>query len=124
MKNRILCFLAILSVLTLGVITTRAEDMNAVKARMSQRLGKIDELKSQGAIGENNRGFVELRGGTPAAGDVVASENKDREAVYAVIAQQNGSSPEAVGRARAKQIAAGSAAGVWVQKDNGEWAKK
>jgi hypothetical protein len=105
-------------------VVTRAEDLGAVKARMAQRLSKLDQFKGQGAIGENNRGLVELRDASPAAGDVVAGENRDREIVYAAIAQQTGTAAETVGRARAKQIAAGSAAGVWLQRDNGEWYKK
>jgi uncharacterized protein YdbL (DUF1318 family) len=101
-----------------------AEDLGAVKARMSQRLAKLDQFKGQGAIGENNRGLVELREASPAAGDVVAGENRDREIVYAAIAQQTGTAVETVGRARAKQIAAGSAAGIWLQRENGDWYKK
>lgn len=97
----------------------RAENLGTVKARMAQRLATLDQLKARGEIGENNRGLIEVRGSS--GGDVVAAENKDRDAVYAAIAQQTGSSAEAVGRARARQIAAGSAAGVWIQKDDGAW---
>ena len=113
-----------LSALTVGVVAVRAQDLNAVKGRMEQRLSKLDALKEQGVIGENNRGLVELRGGNAEAGDVVAGENSDRGVVYAAIAKQTGSSAEAVGKARAKQIAAGSAARVWLQRDNGDWYKK
>jgi uncharacterized protein YdbL (DUF1318 family) len=98
--------------------------MGAVKARLAQRLGSLDRLKSSGAIGENNRGLVELRDASPAAGDLVAAENRDRGIVYSAIAEQTGSSAETVGRARAKQIAGASAAGVWLQRDSGEWYKK
>jgi hypothetical protein len=55
---------------------------------------------------------------------LVAAENRDRGIVYAAIAQQTGSTVDTVGRARAKQIAAASAPGVWVQRENGEWYKK
>ena len=101
-----------------------AQDLGAVKARMSQRLPKLDELKAKGAIGENNRGFVEARGSDAAAGAVISAENSDREAVYAALAKQTGSSADQVGRARAKQLASSSAAGVWVQGDDGSWRKK
>src|SRR4051794_38529053 len=125
MKTHFFRFFLLLSVLAFGAVApTRAEDLGAVKARMSERLSKLDALKGQGVIGENNRGLVELRGGGPDAGDVVAAENRDRETVYAAIAQQTGSSADTVGRARAKQIAAGSAAGVWLQGADGNWYKK
>ncbi len=55
---------------------------------------------------------------------MISAENTDREVVYAALAKQTGSSADQVGRARAKQIAAGSAAGVWVQKEDGTWQKK
>ncbi len=102
----------------------RAEDLGTVKARMNQRLGDIDHLKASGAIGENLRGYLEVRDGGSSAASVVSAENADRETVYAAIAKQTGSSPETVGRARARQIAAGSASGVWLQHENGSWYKK
>lgn len=110
--------------LGLGNASVHAQDLGAVRARIAQRLSKVDELKTKGAIGENNRGFLEVRGGDPEAAGVVSAENADREAVYAALAKQTGSSPEQIGRARAKQIAGNSSGGVWVQRDDGSWAKK
>lgn len=121
--RRLLTFVALFAI-ALPSATVYAQDLGAVKARMSQRLRQLDELKSKGAIGENNRGFVEARAADAAAGPVISSENADREVVYAALAKQTGSSADQVGRARAKQIAAGSAAGVWVQKEDGTWQKK
>lgn len=116
--------LLILCSLAFALPAVRAEDLGAVKARMAQRLGQLDALKAGGAIGENNRGFVEVRDGGGDAGSVVAAENSDRETVYAAIAKQAGSSADQVGRARAKQIAAASAAGVWLQHEDGSWYRK
>jgi len=56
--------------------------------------------------------------------ELAAAENKDRETVYAAIAQQVGSNADQVGRARARQIAANSAPGVWIQNEAGGWARK
>ncbi|MFZ9682817.1 MAG: YdbL family protein [Cephaloticoccus sp.] len=105
-------------------LVTRAEDLGAVRARMEQRLGELDQLKASGAIGENNRGFVELRESGGDAGAVAAAENRDRETVYAAIAAKAGTSADQVGRARARQIAANSAAGVWLQDESGTWYRK
>jgi uncharacterized protein YdbL (DUF1318 family) len=126
MKNSVLRTLVLIFafVFGAGVLSARAEDLGPVKARMKQRLAKIDELKASGAIGENNRGFVEVRDGGGGAADVVAAENRDREAVYAAIAKQAGSSADRVGRARARHIAAASAPGVWLQREDGGWYKK
>ena len=125
MKSILLRICLLGGLLSAGVVAARAaEDLGAVKARLAQRLGSLDQLKSSGAVGETNRGLVDLRAASPAAGDLVAAENRDRGIVYAAIAQQTGSTVETVGRARAKQIAAASAPGVWVQRESGEWYKK
>ena len=126
MKITFFHLLALVAVFSLGISApvVRAQDLGAVKSRMAQRLSQLDQLKSKGSIGENNRGLVESRGTDAAAGAVISAENSDREIVYAALAKQTGTSAEQVGRTRAKQIAAGSAAGVWVQKDDGSWQKK
>jgi len=126
MKLSSLRLLVLSATLFLGgaSVTLHAQDLGAVKARMAQRLSKLDEFKAKGLLGENNHGYVELRGSDPAAGDVMAGENKDRGEVYAALAKQTGGTAEQVGKARAKQIAAGSAAGVWLQREDGSWYKK
>lgn len=126
MKTRFLPLLSLVLVFAAGFASAplRAEDLGSVKARMSRRLSQLDQLKASGAVGENNRGFVEVRGGGGDAASVVSEENRDREVVYAAIAKQTGSSTDAVGRARARQIAAASRPGVWLQKDDGSWYRK
>lgn len=122
MKTRILTLFAALCLLALPAF---AESAAALRGRMEQRLPQIDALKAQEFLGENNRGFLEERksGGTNAAA-VVTDENRDREAVYALIARETGATPDSVGHARAKQIALSSRAGVWVQDESGAWRKK
>ena len=127
MKSSLVRIVVLVVTLVIGgaALPLRAQDLGAVKARMSQRLSQVDALKAKGAVGENNRGFLEERGG--GGGDsaaVAAAENSDRETVYAALAKQTSTSADQVGRARAKQIAAGSAAGVWLQKEDGTWYKK
>jgi uncharacterized protein len=127
MKTSLFRLLLIVSALALGFAAApaaRAEDLGAVKARMAKRLSSVDQLKAKGALGENNRGFVEVRGSAPDAGAVAAAENRDREVVYAAIAKQTSTAVEQVGKARARQIAGGSAPGVWLQRDDGSWYKK
>ena len=119
-----LIFLVAGLVLGVGAVTLQAQDLSAVKARMDARLPKVDELKAKGAIGENNRGLLEVRGADAEAAGIVSAENSDREAAYAALGKKSGVSADQVGRARAKQIASGSAAGVWIQKEDGAWVKK
>lgn len=125
MKSSLVKIFALMLVVFAGsAAIVQAQDLGAIKARMAQRLSQLDALKAKGAIGENNRGFVEVREGGGDAAAVVNAENKDRETVYAAIAKQTNSSADQVGRARARQIAAGSAAGVWLQREDGSWYRK
>jgi uncharacterized protein YdbL (DUF1318 family) len=115
----------ILAAVTLGTVAVCAQDLNAVKARIEQRLGTVNALKDRGVAGENNRGFLEARG--EASGDdqkVIAEENSDRRAVYAGIAAQTGSNGDAVGRKRAQQIASIARPGHWIQDASGGWKQK
>jgi uncharacterized protein YdbL (DUF1318 family) len=110
---------------SLAAVVVHAESAGDIRRRMEQRLGAIDTLKAQESVGENNRGFLEVPpAGKGNAGSVVAEENRDREAVYALIAKETGATADAVGRARARQIAAGSRSGVWIQDESGQWKKK
>ena len=108
-----------------GTVTAHAQDMNAVRQRMEQRLSSLDALKDKGLVGENNRGYLEARGAlSPADSSAVAAENADRGVVYGAIARQTGSTSEQVGRARAQKLVEVGKAGVWVQRATGEWARK
>ena len=121
MITRILTLLAVLGLFT---SVAMAESATEIQSRMAKRLPAVDELKAKLAIGENNRGFVEVRQAAPGADSLISEENRDREAVYAIIAQKTSAAPDAVGRARAKQIAANSRSGVWLQDEAGKWYKK
>lgn len=118
----LLRFLLVLGFLAAGAVSMRAED---VKARMEQRLGAVLSLKDRGVAGENNRGFLEIRG-TASGPDqqVVSEENSDRRAVYAEIASRTGASADAVGRQRAQQLASLAKRGHWIQDANGNWQQK
>ncbi len=94
-----------------------------IKERMKARVPEINTLKSQGVVGENNKGYLEIRqqGGGQA---LVNDENVDRKKVYTAIAKQQGASADLVGKRRAKQIAQRAKPGTWLQNEQGEWYKK
>jgi uncharacterized protein YdbL (DUF1318 family) len=117
-------FLTIFSIFAILAVCAFGQSKSEIQQRMRERLPQLDALKAKEVVGENNRGLVEVRGaGDASASGVVAEENRDREAVYALIAKETGATPENVGKARAKDIAARSR-GVWVQDESGRWAKK
>jgi uncharacterized protein YdbL (DUF1318 family) len=111
--------------LVFGAAVVRAEDLGAIKARMSQRQNTVDALKDRKVVGEDNRGLLAPRGSLSADEQkLVSDENADRSAVYAAIAAQTGVSAEDVGRARAQKIAAASKPGLWIQSADGTWTEK
>lgn len=109
----------------LGAAVVRAEDLNAVKARMEQRQSAVDGLKERHLVGENNRGYLESRANL-SEGDqkIVSDENADRRTAYAALAAKSGASTESVGRQRAQYFALNSRRGVWIQDPSGEWRQK
>ena len=121
MNNRILFTVASATVL---VSPAFADEASAAKSRMRERVPAIDKLKLSGVVGENNRGFLEVKNQAPNADDIVGAENDDRRTVFEDTAKRTGGSVVSVGKAFARQIAGASAKGVWVQAENGQWAKK
>ncbi len=120
----LILFVALAGFSCVAVSSAQAQDLNAIKQSMNNRLASVDALKASGAVGENNKGLLEVRSTTDAAATVVAAENADRQIVYAALAKNTGSTPEAVGVARAKQIAAASKPGLWLQSPKGDWYRK
>jgi uncharacterized protein len=117
--------LFVFAALAFGTVAVRAEDLNAVKARIEQRLGSVNALKDRSVAGENNRGFLEVRGNASAEDQkVISAENADRRTVYAALAAQTGATPDVVGRQRAQQIAAIARTGHWLQDSSGAWKQK
>lgn len=103
----------------------QAEDAGAINSRMVARIPAIDALKERKVVGENNRGYIEIRGSATAGDErLVADENRDRGAAYELIARRESTSPDAVGRARARQIAERSRPGVLLQAPDGSWYSK
>ncbi len=102
----------------------------AVEAAIQSRQGRFEQLqqlKAQGAVGENNRGYVVALGGDAAAASLVNAENQDRRTIYQTIAEQNnlGDSGLAVLETVFAEVQHEKArAGDPVQLSTGEWVKK
>jgi uncharacterized protein YdbL (DUF1318 family) len=99
-----------------------------LQKRFKQRDGEIRKLKSAGTIGETDDGFVALvaSAGDGDGGDaskVVDEENADRRKLYAIIAKEEKTSPEAVGKVNAKRNFDRARPGEYLKTD-GKWKKK
>lgn len=114
----------ILLFLTTFLLSVSVAQSASIKDRMAARIPAINGLKDKGAIGENNKGFLEFRGKKQPQKNVVNAENGDRRKVYQAIGKKQGASAALVGQRRAKAIAAKNKAGHWLQKPDGGWYKK
>jgi uncharacterized protein YdbL (DUF1318 family) len=123
-RQNIIFTLIITSLFLTATLISNSALAASLKERMKARLPQITELKAKGIIGENNRGYLELRSQNAAATTLITAENQDRQTVYNAIAQQQHTSPTIVGQRRAAQITARAAAGTWLQNTQGTWYKK
>ncbi len=95
-----------------------------IKERMKERLPAIAALKSQGIIGENNRGYLGYVTGKRAQEDLIAAENKDRNAIYNYIAKQQKTTVNIVEVNQAKRKAQKAKPGEFFQNPDGTWQRK
>lgn len=96
-----------------------------IKERMQERLPVIAELKKQGIVGENNRGYLDFVGNIKTHEALIAQENQDRKTVYAHIAKQQNTSLLVVEKNRALQLIERAAPGTYVQTlDGTTWVQK
>ena len=87
--------------------------------------GKLDDLRTAGAIGERYDGFLEVR--DPGAADakkLVEQVNAKRRKLYEKRAKENKATPEQVGQIYAKKIMEDAPAGTWFKRRNGKWARQ
>ena len=104
----------------------QANNAETIKQNMIKRLPRIQELKKDGLIGENQQGFLEaVQSSLPAADkELIEAENADRKSVYEAIARQQGTTAELVGKLRAKKIFEQAKSGEFLKQEDGTWKKK
>ena len=112
-----------LLIIGLTVLAATAWAQN-LKSRMSARLPAINKLKASGVVGENNQGYLTMLKKQNDKKALVESENNDRREAYRIIAKQQGTTVEHVGKRRALQIAKKAKPGTMLQNANGKWYKK
>lgn len=131
-----------LCALTFGASTAHAQvnvdistpAIRALKASMQNRFPQLKPFYDRGAVGENNNGFVEVRGAgalnlqeQAKVNQLVDQENKDRTALYREIMTANKFGPESLPQIQkifANSWRGNSQPGWWVQNDAGQWGKR
>lgn len=95
-----------------------------IKERMRQRLPAIADLKAKGIIGEDNSGYLGYVTHARVQEDVIAAENKDRNAIYTHFAKQQSTTLGVVEKVQAKRKAEKARPGEFFQNPDGSWQKK
>ena len=109
--------------------------IRALRSALSGRFNSLRPYYAAGALGENNRGYVEIRdtGGLnlkdkARARKLVDAENRDRSTLYREILRANNLGAQFMGEVerifanswRGQNVVPGS----WVQNDDGSWARR
>ena len=108
----------------LSLSANAADTAKTISSRMKARLPEIVSLKQSRIIGENNKGYLVYLGKDKQKEDIVNAENADRKTIYNIIAKQQGTTVDYVGKQRAKQIAQRAEKGYQLPKGNGDWYQK
>jgi uncharacterized protein YdbL (DUF1318 family) len=96
-----------------------------LKARFEQRYPQVRAMKDKGAIGETSKGLLEaVKSGDSAADRLVAEENTDRQELFKVIADSEGTTPDAVAERLATRNFANAKTGDYLKGPDGVWKRK
>jgi len=91
------------------------------------RYAKVQELKREGLIGENNRGYVTDLKKSSASMSLAEAENRDRRTIYENLVSQNNLGANGlleVQRAFAEVQRDKAFTGDMIQSSSGNWEKK
>lgn len=109
-----------------ATLNTSSDAITKLAGKMRERNSTIQDLKTKGIIGEDNRGYLALAPGEKnlssetrnEAQRVIAADNKDRKDLYSEVARLNKDqnlSVSDVERIYAKERLKRAKAGEWVQ---------
>lgn len=105
-----------------------------IKGDLKGRYGQLAPYYQQGAVGENSRGYLDLReaGGLDLKqradlNRLVQAENADRKRLYEEIIKANNFGPEFLGQVEklfANSWRKEAPKGTFIQDDGGQWRRK
>ncbi len=95
--NHCVDFICLTRTVHAAELETSSSLAKQILERLRERYPQIEALKEKGSLGENNRGYVELRAADKfedaeqknEAQRLIAEENKDRKALYKEIVRLN-----------------------------------
>jgi len=105
-----------------------------LKRQMRERFPRLAPFFQKGAIGEGNKGFLEMKDtkGISLAErnelkQLIDAENRDRKALYQEVAASLKIQPNQIGRVQrifADKWQQAASSGWWIQKEDGQWVQK
>ncbi len=110
-----------------GELSDFPDEVVVAIERRKERRVRIVLLESQGYIGENERGLVDIFDKAsldPGRVTMIEEENKDRLVIFEYVAEKNGASVEETGRVFADRIQKDAVAGTPIEESPGEWVVK
>lgn len=101
------------------------EVQQALDAR-KERFSQLRALKSSGGVGENNQGYVTALQESVAVASMAENENRDRQVLYKIIAEQNGlqGNLSTIEAAFAQVQREKAESGDKIQNEDGSWITK
>ncbi|MDC0156140.1 YdbL family protein [Verrucomicrobia bacterium] len=93
---------------------------------MKERLPEVIKAKGEGSVGEGVDGLLHIRAEEASAEleKMVASENKDREALFANLAKKTKGSTAEAAKIFAKAMIGKGKKGHWFRSSKGAWKQK
>ncbi len=126
MTLRTIATILVLSALVAPAVA--AGEMDDIKASMKSRYTALKKLKSEHKVGENHLGYVAAVttevGKDKTVQSIISGENEDRKKLYAFIAKNTKTTPDAVGKNNALRIFKKAPKDHYFQAQDGKWRAK
>ena len=106
------------------IISSHCAVAEGIKQRMKLRLPAIAALKTQGIIGENNKGYLGFVTNVKKSENVITAENQDRKMVYSYFAKQQNTDLGVVEKIQAERKAQKTHKGEFYQNSAEKWVRK
>ncbi len=98
---------------------------SSLTQRMKDRLPEVLAVKNSGVVGEGTDGTLLVRKeASKEVEKLVNAENKDRSALFVILAKKTGGKSEEVAKKFAKAMATKAKKGHWFKKPSGNWVSK
>jgi uncharacterized protein YdbL (DUF1318 family) len=115
---------AALAMLFVPAFAHAAEDEASLQKRFKERFPQLRQLKADGVIGEASEGYVDFVDKKDSkAATVVEEENADRKALYKLLAEKEGTTPDKVAEVAGARALKKAKPGEYI-KQGGKWTKK